>query len=211
MKIESSDNASATTPEPALPSPAGSKKNQNLVVSLILGGIVVALSLLALQVTGTDFGGKKSEVEKLREELNAKRQSMGFVEGTTGPSVESPAQLATRLSTESSQLARLVSQLQASVESLGRELQMSQTTVRSLSNQLASATNATIDTDDLRRQLTEALSRATASEDRLNEIQKQSAGAPTQNQLETLLAERDQLRAMVAQLKNKELSPESTE
>lgn len=211
MKNESSDNAPAKTPEPVPASQTGSKTNQNLVVSLILGGIVIALSLLALQVTGTDFGGEKSEVEKLREELNAKRQSMGFADGTTGPSVESPAQLATRLSTESSQLARLVSQLQASMESLGRELQMSQTTVRSLSSQLASATNATIDTDELRRQLTEALSRATASEDRLSQIQKQSAGAPTQNQLETLLAERDQLRAMVAQLKNKELSPDSAE
>ena len=211
MKNESSDNVpeEKTGPDPV--NQTGPRTNQNLIVSLILGGIVIALSLLALQVTDTGSGDEKSEVEKLREELNAKRQSMRFVDEATGPTVESPAQLATRLSTESSQLAALVSQLQASVESLGRELRMSQTTVRSLSSQLASATNATIDTDDLRGQLTDALSRATAAENRLMQMQKQSAGAPTQDQLETLLAERDQLRSLVAQLKKTEEPQESTE
>tara|TARA_Y100001933_G_C18986307_1_gene558635 strand:- start:934 stop:1569 length:636 start_codon:yes stop_codon:yes gene_type:complete len=211
MKNESSDNVSDKKTEPDPVTQTGPRINQNLVVSLILGGIVIVLSLLALQVTDAGFGDEKSEVEKLREELNAKRQSMGLVDGATGPSVESPAQLATRLSTESSQLAALVSQLQASVESLGRELRISQTTVRSLSSQLASATNATIDTDDLRGQLTDALSRATAAEKRLLQLQKQSAGAPTQDQLEILLAERDQLRSMVAQLKKTDEAPESTE
>ncbi len=211
MKNESSDNVSDKKTEPDPVTQTGPRINQNLVVSLILGGIVIVLSLLALQVTDAGFGDEKSEVEKLREELNAKRQSMGLVDGATGPSVESPAQLATRLSTESSQLAALVSQLQVSVESLGRELRISQTTVRSLSSQLASATNATIDTDDLRGQLTDALSRATAAEKRLLQLQKQSAGAPTQDQLEILLAERDQLRSMVAQLKKTDEAPESTE
>ena len=211
MKNESSDNVSDKKTEPDPVTQTGPRINQNLVVSLILGGIVIVLSLLALQVTDAGFGDEKSEVEKLREELNAKRQSMGLVDGATGPSVESPAQLATRLSTESSQLAALVSQLQASVESLGRELRISQTTVRSLSSQLASATNATIDTDDLRGQLTDALSRATAAENRLMQMQKKSAGAPTQEQLETLLAERDQLRSLVAQLKKTEEPQKSTE
>ena len=124
---------------------------------------------------------------------------------------ESPAQMATRLSTESSQLATIVSQLQASVETLRRELQMSHTTVRSLSTQLASATNATIDNDDLRRNLEEALSRANTAESRLGALQEQSTGAPTQSQMEKLLAERDQLRAMITQLQSEEPSPKITE
>lgn len=204
MKNQPSGTSPAPPTQPDDDSGTSSKTNQNLVVGLILGVVVIALSLLALQVTSPDFSWGESEVEKLREQLNAKRQSMGFIDETTGRIQESPAQLATRLSTESSQLATIVSQLQLSVETLRRELQMSQTTVRSLSSQLASATSATINSDDLRRKLEEALSRANAAESRLGALQQQSTGAPTQSQMENLLAERDQLRAMITQLKSGE-------
>ena len=211
MKDQPSGTSPAPPTQPDPDSGTNSKTNQNLVVGLVLGVVVIVLSLLALQITNPDFSGGGSELEKLREQLNAKRQSMGFVDGTTAPIQESPAQMATRLSTESSQLATIVSQLQASVETLRRELQMSQTTVRSLSSQLASATNATIDNDDLHRKLEEALSRANAAESRLGALQQQSTGAPTQGQMEKLLAERDQLRAMITQLQSEEPSPKITE
>ena len=134
---------------------------------------------------------------------------MESLEGTSQPTRESPAQLATRLSTESSQLATMVNQLQASVETLRGELQISQTTVRSLSSQLANATSTTIDNDDLRRKLEAALSRAAGAETQLRNMQQESPGSPTREQMEALLEERDQLRAMISRLKSAEPSEAS--
>ena len=61
MKNESSDNVpdEKTGPDPV--NQTGPRTNQNLIVSLILGGIVIALSLLALQVTDTGFGNEKPQ------------------------------------------------------------------------------------------------------------------------------------------------------
>ena len=209
MKNESSGTSTAQSPETETENVTGTRTNQNLVVGLVLGAIVIILSLLVLQITDKGFGGKKSEIEKLREQLDAKRQSMESLEGTSQPTRESPAQLATRLSTESSQLATMVNQLQASVETLRGELQISQTTVRSLSSQLANATSTTIDNDDLRRKLEAALSRAAGAETQLRNMQQESPGSPTRKQMEALLEERDQLRAMISRLKSAEPSEAS--
>lgn len=209
MKNESSGTSTAQSPETETENVTATRTNQNLVVGLVLGAIVIILSLLVLQITDKGFGGKKSEIEKLREQLDAKRQSMESLEGTSQPTRESPAQLATRLSTESSQLATMVNQLQASVETLRGELQISQTTVRSLSSQLANATSTTIDNDDLRRKLEAALSRAAGAETQLRNMQQESPGSPTREQMEALLEERDQLRAMISRLKSAEPSEAS--
>ena len=209
MKNESSGTSTAQSPETETENVTGIRTNQNLVVGLVLGAIVIILSLLVLQITDKGLGGKKSEIEKLREQLDAKRQSMESLEGTSQPTRESPAQLATRLSTESSQLATMVNQLQASVETLRGELQISQTTVRSLSSQLANATSTTIDNDDLRRKLEVALSRAAGAETQLRNMQQESPGSPTREQMEALLEERDQLRAMISRLKSAEPSEAS--
>ena len=209
MKNESSGTSTAQSPETETENVTGTRTNQNLVVGLVLGAIVIILSLLVLQITDKGFGGKKSEIEKLREQLDAKRQSMESLEGTSQPTRESPAQLATRLSTESSQLATMVNQLQASVETLRGELQISQTTVRSLSSQLANATSTTIDNDDLRRKLEVALSRAAGAETQLRNMQQESPGSPTREQMEALLEERDQLRAMISRLKSADPSEAS--
>lgn len=209
MKNESSGTSTAQSPETETENVTGTRTNQNLVVGLVLGAIVIILSLLVLQITDKGLGGKKSEIEKLREQLDAKRQSMESLEGTSQPTRESPAQLATRLSTESSQLATMVNQLQASVETLRGELQISQTTVRSLSSQLANATSTTIDNDDLRRKLEVALSRAAGAETQLRNMQQESPGSPTRKQMEALLEERDQLRAMISRLKSAEPSEAS--
>ena len=209
MKNESSGTSTAQSPETETENVTATRSNQILVVGLVLGAIVIILSLLVLQVTDKGFGGKKSEIEKLREQLDAKRQSMESLEGTSQPTRESPAQLATRLSTESSQLATMVNQLQASVETLRGELQISQTTVRSLSSQLANATSTTIDNDDLRRKLEVALSRAAGAETQLRNMQQESPGSPTRKQMEALLEERDQLRAMISRLKSAEPSEAS--
>lgn len=209
MKNESSGTSTAQSPETETENVTATRTNQNLVVGLVLGAIVIILSLLVLQITDKGLGGKKSEIEKLREQLDAKRQSMESLEGTSQPTRESPAQLATRLSTESSQLATMVNQLQASVETLRGELQISQTTVRSLSSQLANATSTTIDNDDLRRKLEVALSRAAGAETQLRNMQQESLGSPTREQMEALLEERDQLRAMISRLKSAEPSEAS--
>ena len=209
MKNESSGTSTAQSPETETENVTATRTNQNLVVALVLGAIVIILSLLVLQVTDKGFGGKKSEIEKLREQLDAKRQSMESLEGTSQPTRESPAQLATRLSTESSQLATMVNQLQASVETLRGELHISQTTVRSLSSQLANATSTTIDNDDLRRKLEVALSRAAGAETQLRNMQQESPGSPTRKQMEALLEERDQLRAMISRLNSAEPSEAS--
>ncbi len=209
MKNESSGTSTAQSPETETENVTATRTNQNLVVGLVLGAIVIILSLLVLQITDKGLGGKKSEIEKLREQLDAKRQSMESLEGTSQPTRESPAQLATRLSTESSQLATMVNQLQASVETLRGELQISQTTVRSLSSQLANATSTTIDNDDLRRKLEVALSRAAGAETQLRNMQQESPGSPTREQMEALLEERDQLRAMISRLKSAEPSEAS--
>ena len=209
MKNESSGTSTAQSPETETENVTATRTNQNLVVGLVLGAIVIILSLLVLQVTDKGFGGKKSEIEKLREQLDAKRQSMESLEGTSQPTRESPAQLATRLSTESSQLATMVNQLQASVETLRGELQISQTTVRSLSSQLANATSTIFDNDDLRRKLEVALSRAAGAETQLRNMQQESPGSPTRKQMEALLEERDQLRAMISRLNSAEPSEAS--
>ena len=209
MKNESSGTSTAQSPETETENVTATRTNQNLVVGLVLGAIVIILSLLVLQVTDKGFGGKKSEIEKLREQLDAKRQSMESLEGTSQPTRESPAQLATRLSTESSQLATMVNLLQASVETLRGELLISQTTVRSLSSQLANATSTTIDNDDLRRKLEVALSRAAGAETQLRNMQQESPGSPTRKQMEALLEERDQLRAMISRLNSAEPSEAS--
>ena len=209
MKNESSGTSTAQSPETETENVTATRTNQNLVVGLVLGAIVIILSLLVLQVTDKGFGGNKSEIEKLREQLDAKRQSMESLEGTSQPTRESPAQLATRLSTESSQMATMVNQLQATVDTLRVELQRSQTTVRSLSSQLANATSTIIDNDDLRRKLEVALSRAAGAETQLRNMQQESPGSPTRKQMEALLEERDQLRAMISRLNSAEPSEAS--
>ena len=211
MKNESSDSSSTQSEHKEPRSTQNNGKNQNLVLGVILGVVVIVLSFWVLQITGDNVSGtqKKSELEKHREEIQMKRQHMGFSNDTPNVNRESPAQLATRLSSESSQLATMVGQLQTSLETLQGDLQMSQTTVRSLSGQLANAVDATVDNDDLHRQLDEALSRASAAEARLKVLQQRSAGAPTEEQLETLLQERDQLRSLVDQLRSKDPSLET--
>lgn len=211
MKNESSDSSSTQSEHKEPRSAPNNGKNQNLVLGVILGAMVIVLSLWVLQITGDNVSGtqKKSELEELREEIQMKRQHMGFSNDTPNVNRESPAQLATRLSSESSQLATMVGQLQTSLETLQGDLQMSQTTVRSLSGQLANAVDATVDNDDLRRQLDEALSRASAAEARLKVLQQRSAEAPTEEQLEALLQERDQLRSLVDQLRSKDPSVET--
>ena len=209
MKNESSGTSTAQSPETETENVTATRTNQNLVVGLVLGAIVIILSLLVLQITDKGFGGKKSEIEKLREQHDAKPQRLESLEGTSQPTRESPAKLAPRHSTESCQLPTMVNELQAAVETLRGELQISQTTVRSLSSQLANATSTTIDNDDLRRKLEVALSRAAGAETQLRNMQQESLGSPTREQMEALLEERDQLRAMISRLKSAEPSEAS--
>ena len=81
MKNESSGTSTAQSPETETENVTATRTNQNLVVGLVLGAIVIILSLLVLQITDKGLGGKKSEIEKLREQLDAKRQSMESLEG----------------------------------------------------------------------------------------------------------------------------------
>ena len=57
MKNESSGTSTAQSPETEIENVTATRTNQNLVVGLVLGAIVIILSLLVLQVTDKGFGG----------------------------------------------------------------------------------------------------------------------------------------------------------
>jgi len=197
-----------TTSEPSsAPTPTG---NQNLIVGLILGAVVLLLFLLILQMTSNGFGKENREIEnreitELRQKLQDKKNSMGSGTSLVVSGGQSPQDLASRLSADSARLATLVTQLQTMLSKVQGDLKMSQTTVQTLSSQLATRTSSTADNTALKQQLRAALTRASATESQLQSLQQQFAGAPTATQMEAVLKERDTLRSQVALL-NEELS-----
>lgn len=205
--------------DPSLPSepsqaastnPATASGNQNLIVGLILGAVVLLLFLLVLQMTGNGLGGK-SEVDELRDQLEAKKEALKKNSGATfSSSGESPQDLANRLSADSNKLAGLVTQLQAMLSTAQRDLKSSQTTVANLSSQLAASTNSAAENATLRQQLNNSLAQAAASSSALQSMQQQYAGAPTSAQLAAAHQERDAARTEIARLTQQLLGTEST-
>ena len=197
---------SPSTKAPATPEPSSAPTatgNQNLIVGLILGAVVLLLFLLILQMTSDGFGGDDPEIAELRQQLQDRKNAMRS-ENTPGiSSGESPQELARRLSADSTRLATLVTQLQTMLSKVQSDLKMSQTTVQTLSGQLATKTGNAADNTALKQQLNAALSRASAAESQLQSLQQQFAGAPTAAQMEAVLQERDTLRSQVAQLNEK--------
>ncbi len=187
------------TPESGSYSTPTATGNQNLIVGLILGAVVLLLFLLILQMTTDGFGGDDPEIAELRQELQDRKNSMGSgnTPGINGPS---PQDLAIRLSADSAKLATLVTQLQAMLNKVQADLKLSQTTVQSLSSQLTARTSNAADNAALNQQLKAALSRSSASENQLQSLRQQFAGAPTTAQMEAILKERDALRSQVVQL-----------
>ena len=194
MKDDASSNSS-TDPSPPERSSTGV---QNLIIGFILSTMVLLLLLLiAPNMIDKSSGGGTSKVDKLREELDARKKALSGTNGPTGGDV-SPHDLASRLATDSARLAELVTELQANMGALQRELRMSQTTVHSLSSQLATRTGESAENTGLRQQLDSALKRADTAELQLRSLQQQFAGAPTAAQMDALLKERDNLRSKVS-------------
>ena len=94
---------SPPTKTPATPEPSSAPTatgNQNLIVGLILGAVVLLLFLLILRMTSDGFGGGNPEIAELRQKLQDRKNSMGS-ENTPGlSSGESPQDLASRLSAD---------------------------------------------------------------------------------------------------------------
>lgn len=199
---------SPSTKTPATPEPSSAPTatgNQNLIVGLILGAVVLLLFLLILQMTSDGFGGDDPNAE-LRagiQQLQDRKNAMRWKNTPGISSGESPQELARRLSADSTRLATLVTQLQTMLSKVQSDLKMSQTTVQTLSGQLATKTGNAADNTALKQQLNAALSRASAAESQLQSLQQQFAGAPTAAQMEAVLQERDTLRSQVAQLNEK--------
>ena len=194
----------SASPTPATPESGSSSTptatgNQNLIVGLILGAVVLLLFLLILQMTSDGFGGDDPEIAALRQELQDRKNSMGSG-NTPGIIGQSPQDLASRLSADSARLATLVTQLQAMLNKVQGDLKMSQTTVQTLSSQLTTRTSNAADNAALNQQLKAALSRSSAAENQLQSLRQQFAGAPTTAQMEAILKERDTLRSQVVQL-----------
>ncbi len=199
---------------PNIPSPDGSAPptssgptatgNQNLIVGLILGAVVLLLFLLILQMTSKGFGGDNPEISELRQAVEEKKNSLASKGTSVIPGSQSPQDLASRLSADSARLATLVTQLQAMLSKAQSDLRMSQTTVQTLSSQLATRTGSAADSAALKQQLSAALTRASSAESQLQTLQQQFAGAPTAAQMESVLRERDTLRSQLARL-NEEL------
>ena len=201
MNDEPSNSPGPTpaTPESSSAPPAAG--NQNLVLGLILGAVVLLLFLIILQMNGNGFGGGTSEVTRLREELEDRKKSLGSGNGPATSSGESPRDLANRLSTDSARLAGLVTRLQAMLSKVQSDLAKSQTAVRTLSNQLATETSNSTDNAALKQHLNVARTRANAAESQLQSLQQQFAGAPTTAQMEAVLKERETLRSQLTQLR----------
>ena len=201
MNDEPSNSPGPTpaTPESSSAPPAAG--NQNLVLGLILGAVVLLLFLIILQMNGNGFGGGTSEVTRLREELEDRKKSLGSGNGPATSSGESPRDLANRLSTDSARLAGLVTRLQAMLSKVQSDLAKSQTAVRTLSNQLATETSNSTDNSTLKQHLNVARTRANAAESQLQSLQQQFAGAPTTAQMEAVLKERETLRSQLTQLR----------
>ncbi len=201
MNDEPSNSPGPTpaTPESSSGPPAAG--NQNLIVSLILGAVVLLLFLIILQMNGNGFGSGTSEVTRLREELEDRKKSLGSGNSPAISSGESPRDLANRLSTDSARLAGLVTRLQAMLSKVQSDLAKSQTAVRTLSNQLATETSNSTDNSTLKQHLNVARTRANAAESQLQSLQQQFAGAPTTAQMEAVLKERETLRSQLTQLR----------
>jgi len=201
MNDDPSNSPGPTQPTPESSSGATATGNQNLIVGLILGAVVLLLFLIILQMTSNGFEGNPSEITRLREELEDRKKSLGSGNSLLASSGESPRDLANRLSTDSTRLARLVTRLQAMSSKVQSDLAKSQTTVRNLSNQLAAETSNSIDNSTLKQQLNVARTRANAAESQLQTLQQQFSGAPTAAQMEAVLQERDALRSQLTQLR----------
>ncbi len=194
-------NSPPATPATPESSPATATGNQNLIVGLILGAVVLLLFLLILQMTSNGFGGDSSEITKLREDLEDRKKSLGSGNNPMPSSGETPRDLANRLSADSARLAGLVTRLQAMLNKAHSDLAKSHTTVRTLSNQLATETSNSTDNAALKQQLDATRTQARAAGNQLQSLQQQFAGAPTAAQMEAVLKERDTLRSQLTQLR----------
>ncbi len=179
---------------PPAATPAG---NQNLIIGLVLGAVVLLLFLLVLQMTGGGIGGP-SEVDKLKAERDALVAKRGG-SGVADPSGKTAQELANRLSSDSTTLAGLVSKMQTiltqredelkSTRSLyqhaGRELEAAR-------QQLANASVSAAELDRLKRQLADTQALLTQEQNRVAELQKQLAGAADANVMAKVRAELDE-------------------
>lgn len=208
------------------PTPATPASNQNLIIGLVLGAVVLLLFLLVLQVKmngGGGNGGSSSEFDELKREIgearsrvNEERRLLGLPPlgtGINGPSIES---LAARISGDATTLTGLATQLQSMLTEKEALLSSADATrqaltqqITDLQRQLDQARLAAGETNILQGKLIEAQSLLDAANREIAAFREQLAGVPNaadmatlQARLENALAERNQFENMVKELNN---------
>lgn len=200
------------------PTPAG---NQNLIIGLVLGAVILLLFLLVMQMTGKlGGGGSNTAIEDLKAELastrirvNEERSRHGLppLGAGSGESIEA---LANRISGDSSRLAGMVGQLQSALADREARLATADATRQALTKQITDLQNdldgarlAAGDAIRLQSQLADTQTLLEAANRQIMTLREQVNGAPGEaelanmrTRLEDALAARDNYKVEVDEL-----------
>lgn len=214
------------SPEPTTPDASSSTKtsatptgNQNLIIGLVLGAVILLLFLIVIQMNGRSRGGSteldelKTELSSTRQRVNEERSLLGLppLGSASGDTIEA---LAIRISADSTQLAGKVSQLHGALANQEARLATADATrqaltkqITDLQNQLDQARLMAGDTARLQIKLNDTQTLLEASNRQLQTLREQLNTAPSQAQiaaltkrLEDALAARDNYEAQANDL-----------
>lgn len=212
---ETSHNDSDSSPK-RVATPIG---NQNLIIGLVLGAVILLLFLIVVQMSGRPRGGSseiedlKSELTSTRQRVNEERSLLGLppLGSASGDTIEA---LAVRISADSTKLAGMVSQLHNALADREARLATADATrqaltkqITDLQSQLDQARLAAGDTARLQVKLNDTQTLLEASNRQLQTLREQLNTAPSQSELASLtqrlddaLAARDNYEKQVNEL-----------
>jgi predicted nucleic acid-binding Zn-ribbon protein len=210
--------------EQSPPPPATPVGNQNLIIGLVLGAVVLLLFLLVMQVKTNGGGsGKTSEFDALklevgaaRNRVNEERRLLGLPALGTGANGQSIESLAARISGDATTLTGLATQLQSLLSEKESLLGSADATrkaltqqITDLQRQLDQARLAAGETNILQGKLLETQTLLEAANRQIAAFSEQLAGSPSATEmaslnvrLENALADRERFETMVKDLNN---------
>ena len=214
----SDDKSSEPTSSTATPT-----GNQNLIIGLIFGAVILLLFVLVLQMTGrigNGGSGTNTQLEDLRAELASTRSRVNEERSRLGlpplgaASSESIEALAIRISGDSSKLAGMVGQVQSALADREARLATADATRQALTKQITDLQNdldaarlAAGDTARLQNQLADTQTLLEAANRQIMDLREQINNAPSQaaltnmnKRLDDALAARDNYKAEVDDL-----------
>jgi len=181
---------------PLTPNPSG---NQNLIIGLVLGAVILLLFLIVLQMRGGNQGGDSAKLDDLKADLAATRsrvneeRSLLGLPPLGGASADSIEALATRISSDSSKLAGMVGQLQSALADRESRLATADATRQALTKQITELQNdldqarlAAGDSARLQNQLADTQTLLEAANRQIMTLREQMNGAPSQAEIDNL-------------------------